>query len=81
MRCKITALREMVRLCLSGKTENAELSTLHERGHTEYIHTSQQVGIGSCIYNVQPLYVSDRDIGNTFKTETDVKLAQMHPCP
>ena len=25
----------------------------------------QQVGIGSCMYNVEPLYVSDRDIGNT----------------
>ena len=79
LRCKITALREMIRLCWSCKTENAELSTLHERGHIEYIHTSQQVGIGSCINNVQPSYVSDRDIGNTDQDRNRCKSSSDAP--
>ena len=52
LRCKITALREMIRLCWSCKTENAELSTLHERGHIEYIHITYYPASGNRILHM-----------------------------
>ena len=45
----------------------------------------QQVGIGSCMYNVEPLYVFDRDIWNTVqdrgKTNLDAPFTHINFFP
>ena len=60
----LTALHEMD---LAGFVYLARQKTLsYQRCMKEVTHSQstyiQQVGIGSCMYNVEPLYVFDRDI-------------------
>ena len=75
---------------LAGFVYLARQKTLsYQRCMKEVTHSQstyiQQVGIGSCMYNVEPLYVSDRDIGNTVqdrgKTGSDAPFTHINFFP